>query len=181
MMDLILDDRENAGAHCSLGRAYIVNRKFDEAILEFRAALEINPSHTLAHYGLAATYVFDGDSALSFPHLEQAIRLSPQDAHMGSFLVRTAQAHLYGRDYEDAAAWARKALRLPNFQWSRHMILASALGHLGRTAEARAEIDLLLERIPQFSAAYILDYSPMIDSANFRHMVEGLHKAGLPE
>ena len=48
-------------------------------------------------------------------------------------------------------------------------------------AEARAEIDLILERIPQFSAAYVLDYSPMIDSANFRHMVEGLHKAGLPE
>ena len=174
-------DRENAGAHCTLGRANIVNWKFDEAVREFQAALEINPSHALAHYGLGATYVFGGESELSFPHLEQAIRLSPQDANMGSFLVRTAQAHLYRRDYEAAAEWARKALRLPNFQWSRHMILASALGHLGRTDEARAEFDILGKRVPRFSAAYMLDYSPMIENANCRHMVEGLHKAGLPE
>ena len=85
------------------------------------------------------------------------------------------------RRYEDAVEWARKALRLPNFQWSRYMILASALGHLGRTEEARALIDALLERIPNFSASYMLDFSPMIENADFRHMVDGLHKAGLPE
>ncbi len=174
-------DREDAESHSALGRANLVNRKFDDAVLEFQAALEINPSHATAHYGLGATYVFGGKSEISLPHLEQAIRLSPHDAHMGSFLVRAAQAHLHLHDYEKAAEWARKALRLPNFQWSRHMILASALGHLGRTEAARAEFDILVKRVPGFSAAYMLDYSPMIENENFRHMVEGLHKAGLPE
>jgi tetratricopeptide (TPR) repeat protein len=173
-------DRESAIAHCTLGRAHMINRRFDESVSEFQAALEINPSNALAHYGLGATYVFDGQSEISLPHLEQAIRLSPHDAHMGSFRVRTAQAYLHLHDYEKAVEWARKALRLPNFQWSRQMILASALAQLGRTEEARSFIDELLRRIPHFSAAYMLDFSPMVENEDFRHMVDGLRQAGLP-
>jgi hypothetical protein len=61
------------------------------------------------------------------------------------------------------------------------MILASALGHLGRAEEARAPLDELLGQIPNFSAAYMLDFSPMIENQDFQHMVDGLRKAGLPE
>ncbi len=164
-----------------VGRAHLINRQFDEAVLDFQAALDINPSHALAHYGLGATYVFGGKSEISLPHLEQAIRLSPQDANMGSFLVRTAQVHLQLGKYEKAVELARKALRLPNFQWSRQMILASALAHLGRPDEAGSAIDLLLQRIPNFSSDYMLDYSPMVENEDFRRMVDGLHKAGLPK
>ncbi len=171
-------DREDAGAYASLGRAYLVSRRFDDAIMEFQAALEINPSQTRAHYGLGATYAFSGRSEVSLPHLEQAIRLSPHDAHMGSFLARAAHAHLNLGDYDQAIKWARKALRLPNFQWSRHIILASALGHLNRGGEAQPAIDHVLERIPTFSAAYMLDHSPIEDNADFKHLVDGLQKAG---
>ncbi len=174
-------DREDAGAHCTLGRANLANRQFDEALSEFQTTLEINPSHALAHYGLGAAYVFSDKAEISLTPLEQAIRLSPHDTNMGSFLVRTAQAYLYLRNHEKAADWARKALRLPNFQWSRQMVLASALGHLGRTDEARSILDELLRRIPAFSQRYILDFSPMIDDEGFRHMVDGLRKAGLAE
>jgi adenylate cyclase len=174
-------DREDAGAHCTLGRAHLVNRKFDEAVSEFQTALAINPSHALAHYSLGAAHVFNDKPEISLAPLEQAIRLSPQDANMGSFLVRTAQAHLYLRNHEKAAEWARKALRLPNFQWSRQMVLASALGHLGRMDEARWVLDDLIRRIPAFSPRYILDFSPMIDGKGFRHMIDGLRQAGLAE
>ncbi len=40
-------DRDDARAHCTLGRAHLVNRKFDDAVSEFQTALEINPSHAL--------------------------------------------------------------------------------------------------------------------------------------
>ena len=35
-------------------------------------------------------------------------------------ILRMADAHLFLRQYEAAIQWARKALRQPNFQWSRH-------------------------------------------------------------
>ena len=69
--------------------------------------------------------------------LERAIRLSPHDAHMGSFLVRTAHVHLFLGDHDEAVKWARRALLQPNFQWSRYVVLISALGHLGRSDEAK--------------------------------------------
>jgi TolB-like protein/Tfp pilus assembly protein PilF len=172
-------DREDSGAHCSLGRAYTLNRAFDDAIRELQAAVEINPSNALAHYGLGAAYVFSGRPEPSLTHLDDAVRLSPHDANMGSFCVRNAQAYLYLRDYEQAIDWARRSLQFANFQWSRYVVLISALGHLGRAEEARPAIDLLLRRIPDFSARYALDYSPWIVDAHFRHLMAGLEKAGM--
>ncbi len=174
-------DREDADAHCAVGRGYLINRMFDDATAEFQEALGINPSHALAHYSLGATYVFRGQPEQSFPHLENAIRLSPHDANMGSFLVRKAQALLYLHRHEEAVEWARRALRFPIFQWSRYVMLISALAHLGQIDGARSALDELLQRIPNFSAQYALDYSPSLDDEHFRHMIDGLRKAGLPE
>jgi len=172
-------DREDSGTHCALGRAYTLNRSFDEAIRELQAAIEINPSNALAHYALGAAYVFSGRPEPSLGPLDNAIRLSPHDANMGSFCVRMAQAHLYLHDYETAIDWARRSLQFPNFQWSRYVVLISALGHLGRVEEARPARKALLGRIPDFSARYALDYSPWLDDAHFRHLMDGLAKAGI--
>ena len=173
-------DRDDPGARCALDRAHMVNRNFAAAIVEFKAALETNPSSALAHYGLGAARIFSGNAGDSLPNLELAIRLSPQDANMGSFLVRAAQAHLYLGDYPAAVDWARRALSQPNFQWSRQMVLSSALAHQGLVEEAGAVLAELLERIPNFSSAYALEFSPMIADEHFQRMFDGLYIAGLP-
>jgi len=172
-------DREDSDAHCALGRAVMSNRMFDEAMSEFRHAIDLNPSDALAHYSLGAAHVFRGEPEPSLPHLDDAIRLSPQDANLGSFLVRKAQAMLYLRRHEEAVDWARRALLLPNFQWSRYAVLASALGHLGRTEEAASALNELLQHIPNFSEQYALDYSPWLDDDHFKHLFDGLRLAGL--
>jgi len=178
-LEAVACDREDSGTHCALGRAHTLNRSFNEAIRELNVALDINPSNALAHYALGAAYVFSGRPEPSLAHLDNAIRLSPHDANMGSFCVRKAQAHLYLREYEDAIEWARRSLSFPNFQWSRYVVLISALGHLGRAEEARPAVETLLRRIPEFSARYALEYSPWIEDEHFRHLMEGLEKAGL--
>ena len=174
-------DQEDANAHCALGRAYTVNRMFDDAIPEFETTLDINPSHSLAHYGLGSAHLYMGSPKASLQHLDTAIRLSPQDTNLGSFFVRKAQAHLYLQEHVEAVDWARRALRLPNFQWSRYVMLISALGHLGRADEAAPAIEELMRRVPNFSRQYALDYSPWLDDDYFRHLADGLEKAGLPE
>jgi hypothetical protein len=72
-----------------LGRAYLVNRRFAASIVEFCTAIEISPSNALAPYSLGAAQVFSVNAVDRLPHLEAPIRLSPRDANMGSFLVRT--------------------------------------------------------------------------------------------
>ena len=125
-------DAEDAGAHCTLGRAYYMRREYDAAFRELKTALELNPSLALAHYGLGATLVFSGRAEESIPYLTTAIRLSPHDPNMGSFLVRLADAAYFLKRYEEAAEWARRALQQPNFQWSRYTVLIAALAQLGR-------------------------------------------------
>jgi len=92
-------DRDDAGAHCTLGRTRYLRREYAAAISELELALDLNPSLALAHYGLGAAFVFSGKPREGFPHLESAIRLSPQDPNMGSYLARMAEAkYLVGED-----------------------------------------------------------------------------------
>ncbi len=143
-------DGENAVAHCTLGRIYYVRREHDLAIAELQIALELNPSLAWAHYGVGAALVFSGRAREALSFLKAAIKLSPRDPNMGSFLVRMADAYLFMRNYDETIAWAKKALRQPGFQWSRYAVLVSALGHLGRLEEAHRVLQELRTRRLRF-------------------------------
>ncbi len=173
-------DSEDASAHCTLGRVRYMRREHEAAIPELQMALELNPSLALAHYGLGAVMVFSDRAAESLPHLGTAIRLSPHDPNMGSFLVRLADAHLIMGHYDKAIEWARKALGQTGFQWSRYAVLLSALGHLGRTEEARRVLDDVLAQRPDFSRRFVRETHLFVDEDNFAFFIEGLRKAGVP-
>jgi adenylate cyclase len=174
-------DAEDAGAHCTLGRAYYMRRAYDAAFRELKTALELNPSLALAHYGLGATLVFSGRAEEGIPFLTAAIRLSPHDPNMGSFLVRLADAAYFLKRYEEAAEWARRALQQPNFQWSRYTVLIAALAQLGRLDEARNCIQELQVRRPNTSIAFVRETHLFGDTASFAHYLGGLRMAGLPD
>lgn len=174
-------DAEDAGAHCSLGRAYYMRRAYDAAFRELRTALELNPSLALAHYGLGATLVFSGRAEEGIPHLTAAIRLSPHDPNMGSFLVRLADAAYSLKRYEEAAEWARRALQQLNFQWSRYTVLIAALAQLGRLDEARNCIQELEVKRPNTSIAFVQETHLFGDMPSFAHYLSGLRMAGLPD
>jgi len=174
-------DSSDAAAHCTLGRVYYLRREHELAIPELEIALELNPSFAWAHYGIGAALVFTGRAREAIVYLQHAIRLSPRDPYMGSFLVRMADAYLFMHDYEQAIDWARRALRQPHFQWSRHAVLISALGHLGRSDQARRACEELLQQRPGFSLAFVRKYHLISDPGDMAHYLEGLRKAGIAE
>ncbi|HZM46587.1 MAG TPA: tetratricopeptide repeat protein [Burkholderiales bacterium] len=174
-------DAEDAGAHCTLGRVRYLRREYPQAISELETALELNPSLALAHYGLGATLVFSGRPAESLSHLKAAIRLSPHDPNMGSFLVRIADAHYFAADYEGAVTFALKALGQPNFQWSRYAVLIAALGQLGRLDEARRYLEELTRQRPDFSIAFVQGTHLFGEQSLMAQYCEGLRKAGVPD
>ena len=174
-------DRDDAAAHCTLGRVHYFRREHQSAIPELEIALELNPSYAWAHYGLGAALVFTGSAIEAFPHLEHAIRLSPRDPYMGSFLVRMADAHLFLKQYGEAVEWARKALRQPNFQWSRHAVLIAALAHLGQRDEAHGAWRELQRLRPDFSLAFVQKYHLISNADDMTHYLDGLRRAGVPQ
>ena len=172
-------DGEDAAAHCTLGRIHYARREHDQAISELQLALELNPSIAWAHYGIGAALVFNGRARQALPSLGAAIKLSPRDPNMGSFLVRTADAHLFMRHYDEAVAWAKKALRESGFQWSRYAVLLSALGHLDRPEEARRVLQDFGPRRPDFSVDFVRTMHLISDPDDMDHYLDGLRKAGV--
>ncbi len=174
-------DRDDAGAHCTLGRTRYLRREYAAAISELELALDLNPSLALAHYGLGAAFVFSGKPHEAFPHLESAIRLSPQDPNMGSYLARMAEAkYLVGED-EAATRFALRALAQPSFQWSRYAVLIAALGQLGRQDDAQHFLSEVTRMRPNFSVAFVRDMHPFSRDMGADRYYEGLRKAGVPE
>ena len=174
-------DQEDAAAHCAMGKARIVRREHAQAIPDLQLAVELNPSLAWAHYGLGAAAAFTGDPEQAIAHLETAIRLSPRDQHMGSFMVRLAEAYLLQHDYPRAIEWARKALQQQGFQWSRYAALLAALGHLGRGEEAERVLGECLDQRPDFSISMVRGGHLYTAAAALDHYLEGLRKAGVAE
>ena len=172
-------DGEDAAAHCTLGRIHYARREHGQAISELQLALELNPSLAWAHYGIGAALVFSGRAPEALSPLGAAIKLSPRDPNMGSFLVRTADAHLFMRENDEAVTWARKALRAPGFQWSRYAVLLSALGHLDQPEEARRVLQDFHPRRPDFSVDFVRTTHLISDPDDMDHYLDGLRKAGV--
>lgn len=82
-------------------------------------------------------------------------------------------AHLLKGEYEEAGEWARRGIAV-NGQWpAAHWNLASAYGHLGRTADA---INRLLTLAPWHHLSHFVRIEPSYET---RHhvLLEGLRKA----
>ena len=172
-------DGEDAFNRYALGRALTLVRRHDSAVFELRKAIELNPSFAQAHSALAMALATGGHPEEALPHIELAMRLSPQDPYFGQFLVRRAEACLFSGRVEEAVEAAERSLREPNIQWSRWAILAAAQAHLGRLEEARRSIEALRILRPEIDLAFTRDYWPIADANALEYLLDGLRKAGL--
>ena len=173
-------DGQDAFNRYALGRALILMRRHNSAVFELGKAIELDPSFAQAHYALAMALATGGRPKEALPHIELAMRLSPQDPYFGQFLVRRAEAYLFLGRIEEAVESAEQSLREPNIQWSRWAILAASQAHLGRLEEARRSIEALQALRPGIDPAFTRDYWPIADANALEYLMEGLRRAGLP-
>jgi tetratricopeptide (TPR) repeat protein len=119
-----------------LGMEYYEQGKFDEAIAEFQAAIELEPDNANAHRNLGTAYGEQGKWEKAATAYEQAIRLDPDFGEAYGDLVAAYAA--LGR-LEEAIATGEKAIELaPNYAMA-HNNLGIAYDEQGRPDEAIAE------------------------------------------
>ncbi|MDX1514334.1 MAG: adenylate/guanylate cyclase domain-containing protein, partial [Gammaproteobacteria bacterium] len=179
---LALDDKDPV-AYFALGRVYMMRARHDDSVNALVRALELSPSLAQAHHGLGFALTLSGRLDEAVEALETAIRLSPRDPILwGTMSFLSVTYNLLG-EYEAAARWARKAVDEPRAAgggyWS-FAVLASALGNLGKTTEARKLIAEALERKPDLSCVYLEKTLPTKHAGGLKNYLEGLSKAGLP-
>ncbi len=128
-------DPELAEAHASRGLAFSLNKRFDEAQVEFETAIRLNPTLFEAYYFCARAYFAEGKLVEAAKAYEQASLVNPEDYQSPSLV---AQIYVgLGRKAEAEASYRRslqvaeKRLEM-NPDDARALYLgANSLGQLG--------------------------------------------------
>ncbi len=150
-----------------------------DAIRAHTRSLELDPNNAQALAGLGVALIFDQRSEEGLPHIERAMRLSPRDPLLYSWLAyRGLLCMVLGR-FEEAASDAQNSVdRTPSA--TAWMTLATSLAILGRVEEGRVA-RIAYEEIASNPSVRILE--PQIrllarSEEEAERLIEAMHKVG---
>jgi adenylate cyclase len=130
------DHQHNMKAMVLLNQA-----RYDESIAESERALALNPSNVFAYMGLGWACFYTGQFEKSLEYFDKAIRLSPHDPGMGTWLDSKSGAYFALKQYDQAIEWARRAVVIdPSFGAD----LVAPLALSGHETEAREALQRYL-------------------------------------
>jgi len=158
-----------------------LDKDFPSALHYFDRSLRLNPSVGFVWALSAVTHCYVGMPDVALARMDRYRDLAPFDPYFSFFDGVSAIAYLLKRDYDRAAALARRMVRThPNFI-NAYKTLIAALGHLGRRADARPYIDKLLALEPGFSIERFASIYPLQKESDRELLMNGLRLAGAPE
>ncbi len=130
----------------SLAKALTPQGRAEEALAQYRAALELNPRCAETHYAVSGLYFEAGRPGDAMTHLTEAVRLRPEfpeaQFDLGALLVRAG-------DLTSGIDHLRQAISLRPYYGDAHYNLAVALAMNGQIAQAEEQIQRALEIQPQ--------------------------------
>jgi tetratricopeptide (TPR) repeat protein len=138
-LQFLLQVPNSAAGHSNLGIVYVHQRKFAEAVREYRTALSIDPSLSGVYLNLGIAYFQEGEYAAATPVLERFLLHLPGSVQAQELL---GLCYMESDKYEDAI----KMLAPLEAQGSLDVLLVLSASYirLGRMPEAQAILEKLL-------------------------------------
>ena len=146
-----------------------------------KRALQLNPNFASAWSFLGFTQLYRGEPEEAIEHQIRALRLNPLDPRHGFMEACIAYGHFMTGRYDEAASWARSAIRDQPHFLAGHRVAAASNALADRMEEARAAIAALREADPSFRVSNLSSRIPLRRPEDRARLEEGLRKAGLPE
>lgn len=173
------NDDATALAIAALALAYD-DHDTSTALEVFDRALELSSCNMFALCWNAAILAWTGRIDLAIERASLALKLGPFDPLNWRANHALSVAYFHGRRYREAADAARKVVDANPVYSLPRALLAAALIRLGRSDEARAMAQTVLEREPSFTIRGTARYSEL-DPDVFGPFVEAWRAVGLPE
>jgi TolB-like protein len=158
-----------------------LGRDYQAGVAAASRALRLAPNaaQVLSLSGWNRMYVGDWEVAVS--QITRAVQLSPMDPMLFFYSTALSAAYFAGAQYEDAVAWARRAINeRPTYQLA-YRLLAANLALLGRLGDANDAVRMLRSVAPGDTLTTIMARSALVNPGLRERYVDALRRAGLPE
>ena len=135
---LLREDPDNPLRHDAVGDLYLEDRRFDEAIAEYRRSLALNPESASTHYNLGYAVSARGrasEAGDAVWEFREALRIDPEYAQAHNNLGALLQ--LQGKR-DEALEHFRRAIAIRPDHFDSHINLAQLLSASG---QARAAVE----------------------------------------
>ncbi len=138
--------------HIQSGDDYAAKKQFQEAIIEYRIALQDNPRSSAAHFKLGEAYAAISDVRNALP---EYIRAADLDADNIDAQLKAGNLLLLARKYEDAKTRARETLKRHPDNTGALLLLGNALAGLRSFDEAVAANERATSLDPKRSGLFL--------------------------
>ena len=145
-----------SGAHLLLGLVHVARGQPEKAARSFERAIELNASCAPCYGQLGRALVRMGRPAEGLEHLHYAMRLSPRDPSMPSWLGMAGGAELELGHYDKAIEYLDRALAFDPGQPRILLVLVGAHALAGNMSEARAKLAQLQKTQPHLTGEQLV-------------------------
>jgi tetratricopeptide (TPR) repeat protein len=159
----------------------MVARDYDVGLDAVRRALELNPGAGFVALLSSAALIFGGNAEDALAHADQAMALSPLDPGFFMFLSVAGLAHLFGGRPDQALDLAKRSAALYPDWDTTYWVLVCAYVQLDYLADARGALAKLVSLSPGLTVSGARLSLPIRNPASLDMILDGLHKAGLPD
>ena len=175
---------DHAGAHVAMGLVQILTNRAAQGIAECERALALDPNLAEAHAVIGFAKIVIGRFEETETHIREAMRLSPRDRNLYSWLATAGVAKLYLGSEDEAVNCFRRSIEVNRTHPGAQYFLAGALALLGRLEEAQWAVRAAIARHPDFTISRFrggaASDNPRYLAARER-LCHGMRKAGVPE
>jgi TolB-like protein len=158
----------------------VLKRDYPMALDALERSIALCPSSALAHGFSSIIRAWMGDDSIAIAHARTAVRLSPYDPLIYLPNVGLAFASFFAGDFVEAAAAAGRALAANSRFSVPCYLLTAALIRLGKTEDARAAAQVLLQLQPKFTVSGVISGN-ITTPERMQRLADALREAGLPE
>lgn len=158
----VRDDPGSTTARLALGDLYLEKRRFDEALAQYNAALEIDSKLLLAHRGRGRTYLAQqryADAEVELQMVADALgggEYAATDRGLEETLYFLARAQVSQQKLDAAVANLEKALKIDRTDADAWELLGSISLTQGRTADAIKAFEKTVLFVPSSPDAFAM-------------------------
>lgn len=171
-------DAMDANGYLFRSLACSLQGKREDALLNLRRAVELNPSLPVARSLLGQFLGMAGRTEEGLRELDHAIRLSPRDPQLWSFHAGKAVALFVARRYEEARAASERAIAIEPEAASAHSTVAATSALLGDLPRAHSALAETLRFWPNLTVATLRTVVASVPEAAVEEYLRGLRLAG---